>query len=985
MKMQASDISHLAGQLYNLLNIYERNDNVKDGCVGGLRTVVNLKKKSLNRIITLVSGAQSDLRKHAGEIDKKWEEGVKRGLYKLESLFIETKEFLDLFRIPRSVRDSLIESTTGEAKNILKELNQYSEYESIVIYDASLVGMQLNKEELVDFVMDPRARTVIPILTEEEAGEPPLARLVFDDPQSQNHFSLLSWVSMDGVTKNHQLLSHVVQALAGCADSDSNDKSPFFPIFFKATTEGSKIIITSKGGSASKHLQPLNHDNSWALFKIIALGREGEAQETSPVLLEIGLKIFRKCDNIPFVIKIIASILYTRHTVEEWEHFHDIVWLDYEYKEDDLVAEYGLGSCFSEFLVKGYFLVDNNGGGDSPEGGYKMNYLTYDLMKYVSGHDYSLVDKFTDVVNHEIVRHVSFVVDSSWQAPSWLANAKQLKSLLFRSSKSGELVTVPNIDLSHLRGLRILDFGTVHCENLQYFLGELTNLAYLRLRAVAYKSLPQSITVLRQLKTLNIRHSGVTVLPTYFYESLRQIDVLKVNQNNWFDALALLKYITSIGKLTMAFENAHVQGSLRGHWSGLPNVRDLSLIWSSSYEETRDMDFWVPPSMLRSLAVHFWKGQKVPSTLISKLSNIVSIQIVNCSRCRCLPSFSTLPHLSTLKLWGLNSLEYIEDKPIHPSSPPRHLPKVTSSHIKRDGGDHNAASSALYFRSLKYLILGDLPELKRWSKNENDFQNARQWSFPLLLDFRVNGCPQLRTMPLLPILESLYAINIHGKLLQHLLSSQESPASSSTLKKLHIISIHELDSISIEQLASILKYSLAFLEELEIARCEELDWDVNFNDPVEAWQGLKTLRSLQIENNLKLESLPRGCECFTTLEQLSLSWLYNLQLLPDWLGHLSRLQRLAIQYCSRLKTLPKSLGSLSALQVFEIVYCPRVRELPESFDMLTSLIKLEIRECPKLERRCQKPDGQDWPRIRHIPHVICVELPSPGNPGSYYS
>ncbi|KAK9682010.1 hypothetical protein RND81_10G043800 [Saponaria officinalis] len=975
--------------------------------------------------------------------------------------------------------------------------------------------MQLNKEELVDLVMDPRARTVIPILTEEETGEPPLARLVFDDPQSQNHFSLLSWVSMDGVTKNPQVLSHVVQTLAGSADTDSvseedqctqgngdlwdyffgvkeedleeqegpteegnnqgfykkkvdlgeqlqglvseqkcllvldnvsdqliddlleagyiqNDKSPFFPIFFKATAEGSKIIITSKGGSVSKHLQPLNHDNSWALFKSIALGREGEAQETSPVLLEIGLKIFRKCDNIPFVIKIIASILSTRHTVEEWEHFHDIVLAgvqdltrvvlqtvadalpycslfpkDYEYKEDDLIAEYGLGSCFGEFLVKGYFLVDNNGGGGSPEGGYKMNYLTYDLMKYVAGHDYSLVDKFTDAVNHEIVRHVSFVVDSSWQAPSWLANAKQLKSLLFRSRKSGELVTVPNIDLSHLRGLRILDFGTVHCENLQYFLGELTNLAYLRLGATSYKSLPQSITVLRQLKTLNIRHSRVTALPTYFYEvknltclyagdklmdmlptlvqlkSLRRIDVLKVNENNWFDALALLKYITSIGKLTMTFENAHVQGSLRGHWSGLPNVRDLSLIWSSSYEETRDMDFWVPVSMLRSLAVHFWKGEKVPSTLISKLSNIVSIQIVNCSRCRCLPSFSTLPHLSTLKLWGLNSLEYIEDKPIPP--PPRHLPKVTSSHIKRDGGDHNAPSSALYFRSLKYLILGDLPELKRWSKNENDGQNARQWSFPLLLDFRVSGCPQLRTMPLLPILESLYAINIHGKLLQHLLSSKESPASSSTLKKLHIISIHELGSISTEQLAGILKYSLAFLEELEIDRCEELDWDVNLNDPVEAWQGLKTLRSLQIANNLKLESLPRGCECFTTLEQLSLSWLYNLQLLPDWLGHLSRLRRLAIQYCSRLKTLPKSLGSLSALQVFEIVYCPRLRELPESFDMLTSLIKLEIRECPKLERRCQKPDGQDWPRIRHIPHVICVELPSPGNPGSYYS
>ncbi|KAL9239861.1 hypothetical protein vseg_014140 [Gypsophila vaccaria] len=1086
--MQASVIRHLAGELMDLLTKYKTNSKVIAGCLGGVPTVVELIR-CLSRIITLVSGASTYLLTSVGAIDREWEESVKCGIYKLESFLDETRYFLDSFWF--QVSDSSIDSTTREAEKILKVLNRYSKYKTIVTDDLTHVGTQLNKEDLLDLALDPRARTVIPILTvtEDEARAPPLARLVFDDSRSQNHFSLLSWVSMNGVTKNHQVLSHVVQTLAGSADTDSvpnekkknqgsykrevdlgevlkglvseqkcllvldnvshlliddllvavyyeNDKCSLFPIFFKAAAEGSKIVITSRGGSASKHLQPLNHDKSWALFISVALGRKGEAQEEiSPILLEIGLKIFRKCNNIPSVIKIIASILSTRPTVEEWQHFHDTVLAgvqdlthvalqtvadglpycslfpkDYEFTEDDLVAQYGL-ERLDEFLVKGYFLIASEGGeGNVERRSYKMNHLTYDLMKYVAGHEYCLVDKSTVVVNHEIIRHVSFVVDSSWRQPSWLVWAKDLKSLLFRPSKSGELVTLPNIYLHRLRGLRILDFGTVHYEGLEYFLSNLTNLTYLRLGSVLCKSLPRSITMLQQLKTLNFRQSGVTVLPTYFNEmrtlsclytgdnlmdklptlvqlkSLRQIDVLKMHQNNWFDALALLKYITSIGKLTIAFENASVQGYLHGHrlgqWQDVHGhcrtyVRDLLLIWSSSYNETRDIDFWVPPSMLRSLAVHCWKGERFSATLINKLSNVVSMQIVNCTSCLCLPTISTLPHLSTLKLWGLNSLECIEDMNI----------RDTSSNTNRDDGDDNPGSSALYFRSLKYLMLGELPKLKRWSKNENDCRNAKQWSLPLLLDFSVSGCPQLRTMPLLPVLESLNAININGKLLQHLLCSQESPASSSTstLKKLRIVSIHELDSISTKHLIGILKYKLSFLEELEVDRCEELDWDVNrcyvadtCFSAIEAWQGLKILRSLQITNNLKLVSLPRGFWYLKSLEQLSLCWLYNLQVLPHWLGDLHRLRCLAIRYCPKLKMLPKSVGSLSTLQVFEIFSCPRIRELPESFDMLKSLMKLEIRECPKLERRCQKPNGQDWPLIQHVPHVICAELPSPG-------
>lgn len=108
---------------------------------------------------------------------------------------------------------------------------------------------------------------------------------------------------------------------------------------------------------------------------------------------------------------------------------------------------------------------------------------------------------------------------------------------------------------------------------------------------------------------------------------------------------------------------------------------------------------------------------------------------------------------------------------------------------------------------------------------------------------------------------------------------------------------------------------------------------------------MKNLNSLQLEKLLKLQSIPRSFACSTMLGDLHLGKLPNLEVLPEWIGHLSRLSYLWIEDCPKLVALPQSFGNLTAIQ------------------------RLYILECPELKRRCERPDGEDWPLIEHIPSV----------------
>ncbi|GAV75406.1 NB-ARC domain-containing protein [Cephalotus follicularis] len=130
-------------------------------------------------------------------------------------------------------------------------------------------------------------------------------------------------------------------------------------------------------------------------------------------------------------------------------------------------------------------------------------------------------------------------------------------------------------------------------------------------------------------------------------------------------------------------------------------------------------------------------------------------------------------------------------------------------------------------------------------------------------------------------------------------------------------------------------------------------WEVNMVKPLLDW-GLTRLNSLK-------ELTVRGdcCPDIVSFQQGEKGMV-----LP------TSLTRLTIIGFSNLKHLYSSNGSwnLTSLERLYIYDCPKLTSFPKD-GLPPSLTLLKILNCPLLKQRCKRDKGQDWPKIRHIPHV----------------
>ncbi|GAB2279528.1 hypothetical protein Dimus_039355 [Dionaea muscipula] len=579
--------------------------------------------------------------------------------------------------------------------------------------------------------------------------------------------------------------------------------------------------------------------------------------------------------------------------------------------------------------------------------------------------------------------------------------------------------------IGHLVHLRYLDLSSTYIKTLPASITELQNLQTLKLRwCNKLEILPMDIR-----KLINLRHLDVggcdnlTCMPVgigtltnihklnYFLVGSKSSTTnsrrmgAQLRDLNTLVELRGKLHIKILGELRDPINEAKEE-NLRSICTGLT---ELELEWNEDdyvkdYVQKHDedvLDGLQPNPDLRRLEIRCYRGQRLPiwpsmDNLNSSFPNLVVVSLENWKWCQNVPMFHRLPSLKSLTLRYLGSVEYMESS------------------------NYKPASSTLFFPSLEELTLEGMDKLKGWWNIEVEaaetcsvgeeapiscISSIKWWqqqkqlpSFPRLRRLEIYECPNLKSMPLCPNVEELYLLGVNKELVV-LTYSMASPIeystaastsssfheSSSRLKHLYFDDVNNILSLlaagCLQNISSLtiqdpmlpdlsaLGPSLSSLQSLKIKDCHGL------RSLSGGLEHLSSLKSMQIRNCSELDLSAEGMEvdmpwkALKGIRSLVLWGIPKMVELPDGLQHLTTLRSLRISFSDGLIALPEWIRCLTSLESFDMWSCPGVKSLPEGFRLLTSLKVLRIRGSEVLRERCRDPNGDDWPKIQHIPSV----------------
>ncbi|XP_021739305.1 putative disease resistance protein RGA3 [Chenopodium quinoa] len=688
--------------------------------------------------------------------------------------------------------------------------------------------------------------------------------------------------------------------------------------------------------------------------------------------------------------------------------------------------------CFTDLVQKCFFQdLTKDALGDIKS--CKIHDLMHDLaLKEAGGESVIFTSDVRNVSENTHHLSAGFNLTSLWEIPSCFLELNRLRTFLLpeqatlgtriRKSVSEQLT-------SNFRRLRVLDLHGLGIENLSNSIGDLIHLRYLDISFNSHiKALPNSVSRLQNLQVLILSKCyRLRKLPTDIKRlvNLRCLDL--------DDCDALTHMPAGMGRLTALRKlNKFVVGNNSGAFNlkGCAQLRDLSSLnnisgdlqillqgkWKYALSEAKEanlcnklhlselvIDFFEancmyheplfeglqPNSNIKSLAITYYAGQSFPSwarldKLNTFLPNLVDINIRNCNRCKCLPSFSQLLCLKRLHITYAHSVEYMDNAGLH-------------------------LSPSVFFPSLEELILDRMGNLRGWWRQADgnhdviDVTTASYQQdiealpcFPRLSKLQLRNCAKLRMMPLFPHVEELKLVNVDEDLSLRKAVENFTAAPRSLLSS----RLKTLEIDNIDHFISLPKEHLKNLSTLGLWQCSKL---VDLSGLGEGLRNLPSLSTLTFFHCDQLTSLCGGLQHLTSLQELlirkckelimldeeeengmpwkalrmlrclRLRYIPKMVALPQGLQHVTSLRFLEIVGCDGLTTLPDWISCLSLLQWLSIRECSKLMELPEGFVHLSKLKELEITACPRLTRRCRRPQGEDWLKIQHIPSIIVRE------------
>ncbi|KAJ6735226.1 hypothetical protein OIU79_002321 [Salix purpurea] len=148
-------------------------------------------------------------------------------------------------------------------------------------------------------------------------------------------------------------------------------------------------------------------------------------------------------------------------------------------------------------------------------------------------------------------------------------------------------------------------------------------------------------------------------------------------------------------------------------------------------------------------------------------------------------------------------------------------------------------------------------------------------------------------------------------------------------------------------------------------------------------RNLTSLTSLCITDVTNVREPNKVFDNLSALKSLWIDGCDALESLSESIQHLTSLQSLSIADCKGLASLPNQIGYLTSLSHLVILNCSNLGSLPDGLQSLSNLGHLMIHDCPYLTERCKKEEGEDWPKISHIPKIWLNEEAIQGSVDAY--
>ncbi|QHO26198.1 Putative disease resistance RPP13-like protein [Arachis hypogaea] len=861
---------------------------------------------------------------------------------------------------------------------------------------SDIYGRDEDRKALVKLLLDDANDgdvSVIPIVGMGGIGKTTLAQLVYNDEQVQQKFNVKAWVCVGEVFDVLKVTKTVVEKAtsASCNMNDLDsvqqrlrtevtgksflvvlddmwtnhyDDWKTFLIPFQCGSQGGKILVTTRIDTVASmvktipahNLSLLDDEHCWSVFANHAFFATDSRDRLA--LEKVGRKIVEKCKGLPLAAQSLGGLLRTKDNIADWE---DVLTSEiWEFSEDEcrILPALRISYHYLPSYLKRCFVYCSL---------YPKDYA-FDKDELVLL--WMAEDLLQQPKSGSILEEVGYKYFNDLAARSF-----------FQPSKDGYLDSFVMHDLMH-------DLATFYGEKFFVRISEHENVAQqdAKTRHLSYNlmdndSVPKMLEACESL--CHVRTLFQIKLPSKMQNlvNLRHLDIVSTNLKEMPKKMSKLKdlqflsdYIAGrheengIGELG---ELAHLHDSLC--IQELENVKNsgeassariyekihlnaLYLRWSSfeesevcdSESEKDVLDKLRPHKDLKKLSIRCYRGTMFPDWVgHSSYHNMTWLELRGCRNCWVLPSLGQLPSLERLVIREFEKVK-----------------KIGGSFYK---GDATHQHQQTPFRSLKFLVIEELPCWEEWESYECDDDDHAP--FPKLETLIIQNCPKLRG-DLPTFLPSLKSLDIYG--------CEEIGCylpRAPILRELRIYGKQE---------ARMRELPLSMLERLVINGEQQVEYVFDAMTHTQP----TSLRELRISNCSSAISFP-GDSLPPSLKELAIYDCKNVEFPMQHQQHESL----------RGLTIDNSCDSLTsfALPAFPNLNGLRIarRENLTSLEVSQSqsLRQLRVEECPKLEniirlpaslrglyiRKCQllgegieRKDPHIWPSISHI-SVIFVD------------